>query len=554
MKLSGVVPAVALLLSLGMHSLWGQTNRWPARSPGFRGFGPQRPGPIGTAGWDNKRRIALRLDRFDLATNFVVAKIETGEQVPNQIACVVKRLGSPVTNAMVPFPASVSGTNLSPEEILRFGKARLAAAKSRRAEEEVDWQQATWIPFAGTLPIDLGPGEGRRLIWIAAKWTSLNESFQRASGTHVRVRCTPPIITITNPIEAVTSRPMIQLQGYTDEPVQRIRYDLQNASNHVSDAEGFVNDQYYDPMVNAFSTNYFSCYDIELAPGTNTIELRCQDLAGNVATNILTYFFTLEGDKTPPAISLDSPINGHQLSSDTFTARGRLDDPTAQITARIWTDGGTNVVEGLVERDGYFWVEPIPLGAGANRLALTATDAAGNSSQTNLVVYRSNETLTIDSIPVDQLWNLTVTIAGRVSPPRQGVWVNGVEAKVKPDGSWVAERVPVLSPNGGTAVFEATTVPPSGERAPAARPQELVSVVAGLGTNPVTLNPSRPSCGAFSLHLTGTAGRAFVLYASTNLTDWTPILTNRSSSETFDFTDTEATTNKCRFFRVSPLP
>jgi hypothetical protein len=143
------------------------------------------------------------------------------------------------------------------------------------------------------------------------------------------------------------------------------------------------------------------------------------------------------------------------------------------------------------------------------------------------------------------------------------VWVNGVQARVNPDGTWVADHVPVLSPNGGTAVFEATTLPSSGELAPAsgtnqpplaAKPQALISVVAGLGTNAMTLNPSQPSCGTFRLRLTSTAGRSFVLLTSTNLADWTPVLTNVSSNETFDFADTNATTNQCRFFRVSPLP
>jgi hypothetical protein len=349
---------------------------------------------------------------------------------------------------------------------------------------------------------------------------------------------------------------MIQLQGYTDEPVQRIRYDLFNASNHVSEAEGFVNHQYFDPVTSETTTNYFSCYDIELAPGTNTIVLRCEDLAG-------TYLITLEHDKTPPVFSVDRPINGHELSGDTFTARGRVDDPTAQMTALVWANGKTNVVEGLVERIGYYWVEHIPLGVGANYITLTATDAAGNSSQTNLVVYKSNDILTIDPVPTDQLNRANVTVTGKVSPLNQAVWVNGVQARVSPDGTWGATHVPVLSPNGGTAVFEVTAIPSAGTPAPAAstnqpalpaKSQGLVSVVAGLGTNAVTLNSQRPACGAFNLHLNGATGRSFMLLSSTNLADWTPILTNLNSQETFDFTDTNMAGYPCRFFRLLPLP
>ena len=124
---------------------------------------------------------------------------------------------------------------------------------------------------------------------------------------------------------------MIQLQGYSTRPLRSIRYDLLNSSNGVTNAEGFVNHQEIDRLTGDLSTNYFTCHDIDLAPGDNTIVLRCQDFAGNVATNVFSYLFTLEGDNTPPIIALDRPINGHKLSGNTFTARGRLDDPTAKV-------------------------------------------------------------------------------------------------------------------------------------------------------------------------------------------------------------------------------
>jgi hypothetical protein len=48
------------------------------------------------------------------------------------------------------------------------------------------------------------------------------------------------------------------------------------------------------------------------------------------------------------------------------------------------------------------------------------------------------------------------------------------------------------------------------------------------------------------------AGKSFVLCASTNLVDWTPILTNRNSGEVFDYTDTNVMDYGARFFRVTP--
>jgi hypothetical protein len=556
-----VIAVAALFIALGKPPLGAQTNPSFPRFPMYPSSGAPRPGASPATAWNTRHRINLKLPTFHLATNCVVAAVEIGEEVPDQIALVVKRLGSSVTNAPAPVASSQSAPNVPRNAAFADARARIQAMRSRMLGEQVDWQDATWVPFTTNLPIDLGPGDGERLLWIGARWRSAD--LISANGTHVYVDHAPPVVTVTNPTETVTSRPVIQLQGYTDEPVQSIRYDVFNASNQVTDVQGFVASQYFDPETRSITTNYFECLDIELGQGTNTIVLRCTDLAGNTSTNTLTYLFTFDQDKTPPMISLDRPVNGREISGDTFTVRGRLDDPTARLTALIRASSGTNLVEGLVERNGYFWVEDIPLHAGATYLTVTATDGAGNSSQTNLVVYKSNEILTIDSIPEDQLWRATITVTGKVSPPNQAVWVNGVQAKVKADGAWVAERVPVLSPNGGTAVFEATTVPPSGEPAhapgtnqpaPVVTPRQLVSVSAGLGTNAAVLNPRQASCGGFNLHLMGAAGRSFVLYTSTNLNDWTPILTNVSSRDTFDFTDTEPATNQCRFFRVLPLP
>src|SRR5207247_8371963 len=102
---------------------------------------------------------------------------------------------------------------------------------------------------------------------------------------------TAPSITVTNPITGTNSRPMIQLQGYSSEPLTDIHFDLTNAAGLVTNQQGFVTQQYYDTNVFEFTTNWFQCYDIALTNGVNTITLRTTDLAGNVTTN--TYSYTL---------------------------------------------------------------------------------------------------------------------------------------------------------------------------------------------------------------------------------------------------------------------
>jgi hypothetical protein len=239
-----------------------------------------------------------------------------------------------------------------------------------------------------------------------------------------------------------------------------------------------------------------------------------------------------------------------------LTVRGRIDDVTAQLSGHVASDR-PNRISGFPERNGVFWYEDVPLAPGVNRITLTATDAAGNAASTNFIVHGvAGLELSMDPIaPEDsmKLWEGRITVTGRVKPANNEVRVNGVKAAVKPDGTWIAQNVPVRSPNrGGTATFDMTAIPVPGHQTTVAVPNERMFSQATLGESEMILNPDSPACGVFQLHLTDTVGRAFVLLTSTNLTEWQPILTNMNPAATFDYTDTNR--SGCRFFRVIPLP
>ena len=224
---------------------------------------------------------------------------------------------------------------------------------------------------------------------------------------------------ITNPVSATDSRPMIQLQGYSATPLASLFFDVTNDSGvSVLNRQGFVVDQHYDTNTFAYTTNYFQCFDIPLALGSNTITLRATDWAGNTALTNLLYMFSTNDDTTAPVITLAWPQDGMKLIGNSFTLRGRLDDPTATVAAQIVSpDGTTNALAGLVERNGLFWVEQMPIAAGTNTITVSATDAAGNLATTNLtVVQQSDVQLTMDAVAPDQLHQLSLSIGGTVSP------------------------------------------------------------------------------------------------------------------------------------------
>lgn len=242
-----------------------------------------------------------------------------------------------------------------------------------------NFAMASWMPYASTVPVDLGSTDGARSVWIGLKGRA-----SASQGSWERLELTrdtaPPLIVITNPVGTTLSQPVIQLQGYSPEALSKVRYDITNAMGLRTNKDGYVTKQWFDTNLFAFTTNWFECLDIQLTNGANLIVLYATDLAGNVRTNTYTYVLDYSGDSSPPSIGISWPQNGAEISGTSFTLRGSVDDATANMVVQMTgTNGVTNVANGLVERNGNFWVENLPLGGGTSSLVITATDAAGNS-------------------------------------------------------------------------------------------------------------------------------------------------------------------------------
>jgi hypothetical protein len=111
------------------------------------------------------------------------------------------------------------------------------------------------------------------------------------------------------------------------------------------------------------------------------------------------------------------------------------------------SNNDTNTIQGLVERNGTVLAQHLPLSNGTNWLTIAATDAAGNTSTTNLTLFQSGVALTINPLTSDQLNSSSVTVYGTVSDSTVAVYVNGIQASVNIDGTWEADGVSV-KPSG----------------------------------------------------------------------------------------------------------
>jgi hypothetical protein len=318
---------------------------------------------------------------------------------------------------------------------------------------------ATWTAYTSSnITANLGTQEGWHGLWIGLKGFTA-DAQQTWLWKGLELVTTQPQLVITSPTNAngLVNVPLVQVAGFCTEPLDSISYDLTNALGLVTNQDAGITHQYYDTNTFNFTTNYFECVDVPLTNGLNIITLHAIDLAGNMTTLATNITLDYSGT-TNPAIQLFWPQNGEQISGSSFTWRGWVDDPTATIFASIVdTNGNTSVVQGLVERNGNFWVEDLPMPNGTNSLTLTVTNAAGYSSSTNITVSTSPLTVTMTPIPDGQLWNATVTATGSISDSTYSLWINGVKAGVT-NGVWTANNVPMTP--GGVATFDITCYAP----------------------------------------------------------------------------------------------
>jgi hypothetical protein len=78
---------------------------------------------------------------------------------------------------------------------------------------------------------------------------------------------------------------------------------------------------------------------------------------------------------------------------------------------------------------------------------------------------------------------------------------------------------------------------------------DSAEVTATPFATPITLVPGSYSNGQFNLQFQGVNGRDYIILMSTNLVDWTPLVTNQPSGGVFIFTDVNAS-DAMRFYRA----
>jgi hypothetical protein len=317
---------------------------------------------------------------------------------------------------------------------------------------------ASWQNYVGTnLVVNLGLTEGWHGVWVGLKGFATNATVTW-QWKRLKLDLTPPLVAVTNPVVNTVSVPLVQLQGWANESLSSIAYDISNSTVIMTNQNGqLLGGQFFDTNTAEYTTDYFQCFDIPLANGSNSITIHATDLAGNVTTT--NFNVTLDySTATNPTIQIAWPYDGAEICNSNFMIRGWTEDPAATVTAQVAdTNGDISTMAGVVERNGTLWVKNLPLAEGTNEVTLWVTNAAGLGSMTNFNLVESDMTLTLNNVTGD-LWQPTVIVGGHISDPLASVWVNGVQGTNNGDGTWKAYGVPVSA--GGVASFDLSTTPP----------------------------------------------------------------------------------------------
>ena len=133
---------------------------------------------------------------------------------------------------------------------------------------------ATWTAYTSSnITANLGTVQGWHTVWVGL---SGRPAGSQAAWNAVRLDLdlTAPILTVTN--NTSVTIPMIQLQGYANEELAWITYDLNNANGSVSNQPGFMTGAIFDTNSFAYTNDSFKCFDLVLASGANTVTLARQ--------------------------------------------------------------------------------------------------------------------------------------------------------------------------------------------------------------------------------------------------------------------------------------
>jgi hypothetical protein len=185
-------------------------------------------------------------------------------------------------------------------------------------------------------------------------------------------------------------------------------------------------------------------------------------------------------DKTPPTITINTPVDGSLATSGAVTVQGQVSDSLSGLS--LVTCNGANAV--VSESSFTCSVNVMP---GANTISVSAADTAGNSATSSIgVMHTTPIRVHITNPSALQLFSSNpIAVTGTVDMPGAAVTVGGITATVSA-GNFTASGVTLRE---GTNLLTASATGPNG-----ATGAETATVF--LDTTPPVVHIDSPENGA----------------------------------------------------------
>ena len=299
-------------------------------------------------------------------------------------------------------------------------------------------------PSDGSLLGDLqvqvsGSAPGAAVVDVNGTTATLSGSAFTASLTLVEG---PNTITASasNPFGIATDSVSVTVDTTPPTVVIGIPLDGSQLSGSPTQVSGSVIDS--SPItalsVNGASLPAGNSFDTftALTEGSNLITASATDAAGNTGSSSVSVTFA-EG--VPLTVTIETPLDGSILSSDTATVAGLVSDPTAQVQV----SGVTAIVTG-----SQYVATGVPMVEGENLLTATASRVSDSAQANAVVTFNRPPAIQITSPDAEsQTPNASVDVTGIVDDPEAFVDVNGVTASVGSSGRFLATDVPLVVGN-----------------------------------------------------------------------------------------------------------
>jgi hypothetical protein len=267
------------------------------------------------------------------------------------------------------------------------------------------------------------------------------------------------------------------------------------------------------------------------------------------------------GSYTVTVSNILGTITSHAANLTVDVPAGIATQPQSQVVMQGGDVSFSVVATGTASPDYTWYFNGSILAGAGDSPSITLTNVQTTNAGNYLVVVQNNWGAITSSVAT-----LTVvTVAGIITPPQsqtvqagQNAAFNVIASNTAPlSYAWNFDGAPLPGATNSTLMLTNVSSLLAGSYT------VTVSDLAGSVTSPVaTLTVDTPppilsvnsglgiGSSGFTLQLTVPAGQTYVIMASTNLQNWTPIETNISASGSAVFTDSEATNYPVRIYRA----